>query len=394
MDYEYYKSDLGKMSRFNLYFNNKPLEYKLSILKRFFKRRNLTTNLITLIEIAEQMFANRVDIKVNFGASYKEVVIESTYFSAEYSELAGGYTNYTYTYLKYDYEDLQLNNCDLIIHFPELTISNSSKASYTIYDLFVDINLSVTSRGKINKNYNYIIGSISGIRMSRNIVELTTGYIHSHLTTKKLTDNKSFTKYTNFCLGQGELAITISTYNYDTNNTDSLEMFYTMLVSYLQWESIEGGPHIRILDNDLRDFKYEDININTAQDRYLFLIRALQTNADLRINWHFNTDDNKYEVIDNEIFEDFLLMNLKGTLLKSIQGEYCKKSEDIPTIDIDLSSQNIIFNGKKIEFKIIDEIPQPVNNKLYVHPKIKKYVKRKLESIANYTQLKKVAARR
>lgn len=123
----------------------------------------------------------------------------------------------------------------LYIHFPEIVLSNSIEERHTIKDMYVRIGLSSVglSSGDV---------TFTGLRSTLTTAEYNSGYCHSHLPTSCTSG-----VFANFCTGSSFFTSIIL----NCKSTQSEECWYLMLVSlerYLEWESLEGGPHVRIRD--------------------------------------------------------------------------------------------------------------------------------------------------
>lgn len=121
------------------------------------------------------------------------------------------------------------SNGYLYLHYPELTLTNNTNNKHTIYDMIV-----LLCFGDYNNGY---LSSIHGTRVSFSPAELSCGYVHSHLPKHPGT-------FQSFCQGSSS---SFAKFVSDLNkliSPDEFEVFLLQLKEYLQWESLEGGPHI------------------------------------------------------------------------------------------------------------------------------------------------------
>lgn len=120
----------------------------------------------------------------------------------------------------------------IIIHFPEIEVTNSRKQTHLIRDLYVKIDLN--GNGTIHDN-------MRGVRTTLTKDEALGGYAHSHLPGTSPTH----LEFRNFCLGSGEIGQVLSLLrsNFDEVNFAMLCMH---IKTYVGWESIEGVPYVRI----------------------------------------------------------------------------------------------------------------------------------------------------
>jgi hypothetical protein len=116
----------------------------------------------------------------------------------------------------------------IIIHFPELTITNSRKMSHVIRDLYV--------RFRVREDGKFYHG-IQGLRTTFTEEEARSGYVHSHLHGMDPMN----VHFDVFCLGTGEIQqpLTLLAQNFDPIN---FTMLCLHLKNYVVWESLEGNP--------------------------------------------------------------------------------------------------------------------------------------------------------
>src|SRR5688572_4766904 len=190
-----------------------------------------------LVPILESIYPNRWDIQYNITIKYfspannlyrpvelNEPLYEE-YIEAYRSEenIIDYYSRSTLRYHKYViamYREIalgnnvplgiEISNVNIVIHFPEITITNSNQDSLVIKDIFTSTQL--FSDGTISIE-------LKGARTTFTIEEMVTGYVHSHLKTLHWAEGlgrpHSRMKYTEFCLGNGELITFAQLYNGD-----------------------------------------------------------------------------------------------------------------------------------------------------------------------------------
>jgi hypothetical protein len=140
---------------------------------------------------------------------------------------------------KYDIVN-NTEDISIIIHFPQFTISNSKGYSRQMYDMMVSFKC----------NDKKITGGLRGTRLTYAYDELICSYVHSHLRSKLLWDNNDICTHNAvdlgpFCLGSSEFAA-MQADLYMKMDLRKLEMFLFFIETYLQWESLEGGPYHRM----------------------------------------------------------------------------------------------------------------------------------------------------
>lgn len=282
---------------------------------------------------------------------------------------------------------LVISNVYIIIHFPEAIISNSRKESVEMKDFFTRTNL-------------YPNGSISttlcGTRSTFSIPEISSGYVHSHLHSirwdKEEPSKLNKIEYQQFCLGEGELIAFAQLYNGD-RSSGSLESYLHMLNTVVSWESVEGGPFLLMQDSVLKHMGVPNVN-NDYHKEVLYKIRTRLVKEDCNIDWVFR--DGKYYIVDNEKFEDFLLTAYKNVTLPTQISVYKDEAGQYFTPTslsvIHFKTQNyyfVPFRGQKFNLKIEGEVKYIGERKKYINPKIKQYVKSKLESACYKAEIKK-----
>ncbi len=118
----------------------------------------------------------------------------------------------------------------LYIHYPELEITNTLNLKHKIYDLVVRFKL--TNEGKIGHE-------LYGKRYSYSDIELFHGYAHSHL-------RRSRTEFDNFCTGGSSKFTAFMLGLNKVVSPEEFEIALVQLKAYLEWESLEGKPHMMI----------------------------------------------------------------------------------------------------------------------------------------------------
>ena len=287
-----------------------------------------------------------------------------------------------------------INKMCFIVHFPEVTVRNSRQQSLDIKDLFV--------RFWFNKD-SLIYETLDGTRTTYSLEEFETNYTHSHLPRKQLKKFKDARgskmpyrlNYNNFCLGTGEIKDFISIYNTD-KTVESFESILYMLDTIVSWESLEGTPHISISNTLARKSNVPDINLSVCHDVFMSTLKWAKHTKQFDLDWIYRKGS--YEIVDNEKFEDFLRSAYSDYSYKDIPEDYAgfidEKGEFyVPTnvteegIKI-LDNDFIPFMGNKLFLKVEGNMKFAGERKWYINPKIKQYVKTKLECTFNKTQIR------
>ncbi len=124
----------------------------------------------------------------------------------------------------------------LTLHFPEITITNTNNNQHIIRDLYVQL--------KFTTNLKRFTAMPVGRRLSLVPAEVTAQYRHSHLP-------RSTNSWGTFCLGHTTMADKATDFISSDINPDHFLVFLYQLQDYVSWESLEGGPHIRLAESVL-----------------------------------------------------------------------------------------------------------------------------------------------
>lgn len=240
----------------------------------------------------------------------------------------------------------------LLIHFPEITIRNRQNNTHKIMDLYM----------KFEYNFVYRMLTMNGIRATKTYGEYAAGYNHSHMNVSQACDSGTNLRC---CLGSTDYA-TLTTqmhHNYDPNQN---VLFYQQLGDYLAWESLDGGPYMRI--NDIGSKSYSTLSRN-----YLNGNTLLRAYNDFLIKfpkgYNIQLEDNgayyNFKVIKDEQFKDMVTKvcpeehkQLYDTLQKKqyIDNSNNQSSRGIQQMNEGFKRTNKLFTfkGQPIYFQIHD----------------------------------------
>ena len=255
-----------------------------------------------------------------------------------------------------------------IVYFPKVDITNSSNRQHTIYETYLKVywqNVSDTNCPRYVFEYYQInlddypclvkFESIRGIRTRFSEQEYNSAYVFSHLQRNPLD-------WANACLGEGILR---KYQNIPINSDEKLLGYCMALENYLTWESLEGGPYIKI-----SDIKTDTSNSNSLDSSVFHenMIRALIKDKFENLISYCNEQELKLneEVLDklniyyslNNVYFDFSKIKNKNIDSNTI----VKKS--IPSFS---------FNGKTINTMIIDSSLNKTTSQEILSGKIDKY---------------------
>jgi hypothetical protein len=281
---------------------------------------------------------------------------------------------------------------DVIIHYPEVTIKNSRKQSLDMKDFFVKFGIDIN--GTIRQG-------LSGTKTTYTLAEYSMGYVHSHLhsasfsTWNEKQPGTPKVYFGSFCLGQGEIIDFMQYFNGNKNQGD-LDSYLLMIQTVVSWESLEGGPYQRI-ENVIP--KTNDIPTPSLDDCKDVLNKiAIFGQYYPDIDWKY--EDGEYKIVDNEKFENLFRncysqsMPEDFIVYKDDTGSYFVPTklteESVKINDVDF----LIFKGQKVYLKIEGELKFAGERKPYINPKIKQYVKHKLEHVCNKIKVREYTLER
>jgi hypothetical protein len=238
-----------------------------------------------------------------------------------------------------------------IVYFPIKHVQNSSGRQHTIYDVYlkVDISYQNTFRQKYlsdfakyfskfleNSNSNPCFSLVSGTRTKASQEEYSSSYVFSHF-------SRGFDEWRNTCLGEGLL----SKYRNIPISSEEFAISYCVaLENYLSWESLEGGPYIKI----------SDIRSNSTTENVLYsvfrekMIKSLMANKFNNLILDINR--NKVYITDSSLDEVNSFYTINGNY---ISLDKLNKSDKNTSNTTEIVGSNFFtFNGKKLGTLTID----------------------------------------
>lgn len=329
-----------------------------------------------MIKILEQAYKDRWDIQIELKPLFKS-------HTNRYGGNAGAIRDW------FLYDRMIVDFIYIVIHFPSVTLTNSKRDTFDLKDMFIRIPLDP-------KENNLIIETLQGTRSTLSVAEYETAYLHSHLI--RLNDNVTVNghvvknrpcTYSEFCTGIGDINILKAMLN-NKFDPDFFNSYLLLLQNFLEWESIEGTPYMRINSVVVADYDYPVVSEDECRNFYESLIRHPNS---FILDWTFR--DGRYEIVDNNKFEEQLRGSPWGTYLyRDETGKYFEEKTQIAREDV-VFNEWLPFRGQKIFFRIEGEIKTRGEDALkFIHPKMKAYVKRQLEQRINVTFLREAGAGR
>jgi hypothetical protein len=275
---------------------------------------------------------------------------------------------------------------DFVIHYPKITITNTNKEIHTIRDLYVRLTPYTSSRG-------FTFSNFTGKRMSVTKEEVYSKYQHSHIPSRiyKILEtieqrrNGAFA-FRPFCLGESEISqvLTMLSSNY---NEGTFRLLLLQLEEYVNWESIEGTPHIH-MRNVLGKNGINNISLDTIKGYYEELQRRRP-----KKEIDFILEGNQVKIVDNDKFEEYLRIwtdsnSYNATILakKDNKGNYYQYrffNTEISSTHLsseeELKTIGFMFRQQRVDFKVITNTNQEEDRTFFLHKQIKEYVTETIE---------------
>ena len=300
---------------------------------------------------------------------------------------------YTYTSEQLDYSTQFIPKLNIIIHFPKLTLTNRNNKYHTIKDLFV----------KFSINIYHKIDILQGTRTTFHPIEYQKRYKHSHLPT-----NHGIA-FTSFCLGSDapisftKILLEEELTKFNTTWTDTFLFFLNQIKAYVVYESLEGGPYIKISSLTSSNYTVED-KIGALQSEKAYSLVSNVFNAYYRMQiFHFLKESNllfankvldvKKEVFDRVVFtEDFLKSfhfdnHFKANYIEYTYNNLPVSFESVLNNTEEVLDEYVLFQGKRIYGLVKPEtnFDNPDELKINVKQIVKNYVYNKFRSeISSY----------
>ena len=236
----------------------------------------------------------------------------------------------------------------LTIKFPNIEITNGNNLKHTISDLYV--------RWAFKEGF-VISRRLAGVRGLVDYVEYKCGYSHSHLPSVSYTNNVP--EFNTFCLGSGDFATANSEWAMPDHEftQEGFELLLYQLDGYVKWESLQGGPYMRI-----ENIAIGDINMYLNDTDMGVQFRIIVKNLD-KFPLKFNNVTRRFET------ESFLLEShisgIEGIthIKKTSGGDYIYGDVSRATIENWIVAGNTMgatsdpilnFKGEDIFFKVME----------------------------------------
>jgi len=279
----------------------------------------------------------------------------------------------------------------IILHFPEIKITNSYQREHTIVDLFIRIGISL--RGS-----NLYINDTQGARTKVSYAEWSSQYIHSHLHRKQQNSEDQVPYWDSFCTGSGHINEAIAEINSDGFTIQKFTAYLLNLHTLVSWESLEGGPYMKITDIMSRSSSARTYIPDTRLGKELSLLIINKHKVDkITPALNFTIENGQYIIKDDETFEKFLTsvpftdsQKDKYLCTKTEQGVYHRLGGDSQYRSVPRFTKEFIFQGISRKFEVYGIPGQEEGCAThYVHPVIKQHIKNELEYDCNKKSVRK-----
>lgn len=343
--------------------NLAPMDKKIRIIKLAYKREILSRERAAVPRIIDQI----VEVLEEVHKGSWDIVFKR------------GIQQYSQTQIK---DTLRWIGVDIVIHYPLINITNSKGLKHLIRDMYVSLDFGGIS-----------VKGFKAKRMSATRKEISSKYQHSHLPGRhylfdRKADSDSPLRFRRFCLGQSEInqVLTILSGNF---KPEIFKLFLFQLQEYLNWESLEGGPHHHI--SNIGGTKLDNLSDNMVKNYDKSLMEARE---DVKKDLNFTLVRDQIKVVDNHKLEDYIKTygedrsSYNSSLIgvKDEMGDYYSMyvpprefPERLLAPPSDLKKADFLFRGELVTFKIIEEEGQFDEKPFFVHKKIKEHVKTRIE---------------
>lgn len=196
--------------------------------------------------------------------------------------------------------DAKSNTFAAHILFDEITISNSHKKTHCIKDLVVKIPFSYDK----HKDAIKVSQAILGTRLTNSYSEIKSNYKHSHLPSNGVEQ-----RFNDFCLGATDVNIINTDLKLNFSESKYL-LFLNMLTAYVSWESLEGGPYIKLEGVSARGNRF--YMTGNMQDA---LTQIIKTKV-IDFNLSFDPLNKIFKVLRDTKLEGEIVKQLEGTGIK------------------------------------------------------------------------------
>lgn len=231
------------------------------------------------------------------------------------------------------------------ILFPEIKLTNRDNLQHVIKDLYLQIIFPIF-------NPNFLV-KLKGTRATVNKNEFVQHYKHSHL-----PSGRDYETFNNFCLGNSEMSGCLQS-EFITTEKSRIYQFLFTLQNYLEYESIEGVPYIRMEKcqnlSDLDKITFKNVNF----EKIVKSKPPIKLNKDLKI-------------LNKEEIEEFYSDKIQYLSTK-IENRYYSilPKERVESLETQQNRVLFLFKNQEIKLKI-KNYANVIEPKKFPHPAITK----------------------
>lgn len=270
----------------------------------------------------------------------------------------------------------------IIIHFPEINITNTRKDKHTILDLFVRIVLNIREENRL------MIRDTQGARMQMSYAEYSSNYAHSHLSVNMVKPGDGTPVWGSFCTGSGHINEAISEVNADGFQEADFIKYLLYLHTLVTWESLEGTPYRQMRDifPRFQSASGYSPNKNSSLDLYRDILADCDKNNRIpAVNFLMETG--RFKVKSDEEFDKFLVSipftdRQKQAYLckKDESGRYWRYGSSFEySLPIGTYKPILWFKGQHLTFKVNDLKEEEKEENYIIHPDMKTIIKEEIE---------------
>lgn len=278
--------------------------------------------------------------------------------------------------VSYDIQEVDTDRLTIVIHYKDVTITNSNLESHYLGHCFIKFRIFITE-------FNFIFRDFKIYRPHITDVEYIKKYIHSH------SNSDNFT-YGSTCLGGSGIMDIYSSGSIISFDNASIHFTFLSFIKgtevWLKWESLEGAPYKNISELKSLDATatlkelYHLRGTSLFQDIYDLLKPHVADNTAIKPDCtitpliSFDLLYTALNFLGVQYYSNYhslgLLMS-KGVLCYTDGNEYF---EGVADVNIGYVPEGYFtFKGKTIKNKIISTTKSAVNTSLVVNPEFAKF---------------------
>lgn len=230
-----------------------------------------------------------------------------------------------------DYAPSAMYKYRLTIKFPEFIITNSRKNSHLIKDMYLALHFSEDF---------VIYPGLVGRRGTLTLEEWQSGYGHSHMGTGNYA-------WSSMCLGDSNTPLNEALSEASVTrkwNEDGVRKVLALLHGYINWESLEGNPYIKMSSVSIKNTALpiaSDITIKNAYHNFILKLKEEDTRKQIGLKLSSINNFNKF-IFNREEIEKALLSCVDSSSLvyKSSDGTYINMGQNTDRLLRDINSIN------------------------------------------------------